>query len=927
MRKVLFHAVAFLALLMGAGIGASAQTQQRLQGACELGGQVVVTDGRSSTTKVQRSYPSCTITVYDSGTLNLSTIYSDYSSTPLANPFTADTNGYWSFVANSGRYDVKMSGAGFTTPITRSGLWIASGSGGGTVGPGTVDRLPRFDTTTTIADSIMRQVGTSEFKFAATGKRVNLDSGSQVVVEFTNDSGIGTVDNRIARLTGAPSTATVATTSTTSGLVGIVASGGGTTGSAQVVVNGIVPCQFDGSTTAGNYVGASTTLAGRCKDLGATLPDTGVQILGRVLSTNVGAGTYSIYIFTGEQKPAQTAFSGTTNYLAFWTDSTTIGTAPNFFRDATTDPGNPEYILQENLQIFTTRPSSKLTIDSDQIILSGSSTRTNATNMVTLKATATQSGDFIRATNSSGTSLFRVRSTGQPMFGGLNFTFPGAYAVTTPECMQMSSTGVISLTGAACGGGSASLTDTYIGYGSAANALTGTNTLTWNNTSRTMTITSASSAFVDLVTGSTATAIRMPAGASTAQHPGSGGGIIFPNVGGDQTSGPGIWWASNAYNSTSGLWLSLGLNWQGYGTAGSPFKIRKGTGTSSTGDLVIEMRPDDGQINLYPHSAGVGGGSTLNFFELSANGTSRVELQGPESLAATIAITLPSALPASTECLQISSAGVISASGGACGASGSTPWSSLTNPSGNLSLAMALNLSTFTWSGNSSTSDLFTLTDTTGNTGTGAVLKIASAGTSVTSPLLVQVQGSDAFKVVGAASPTSRVDISTLNAATIGLRISEAAAQTGDAISVRTSTPTTVFTVAANGSIGTIRGVSYSWPSSQGAASTILTNDGSGNLTWSAPGAASLPTATLQSADYSALTSDWLVSMDATAAVRTITLYAASGNSGKIIQTCKRDTSVNQVNVTDGTTTWNIFTSGTCIQFMSDGSAWQVQSY
>lgn len=905
------------------------QTQQRLQGYCEKGGEVVVTDGRSSTTRVQRSYPSCTITVYVNGTLTPATIYSDYSSTPLANPFTADTSGYWSFVVDSGRYDVKMSGSGFTSPVTRSGLWVASGGGGGggSVGPGTIDRIPRFDTTTTIADSVLGQIGTSEVKFAATGKRVNLDTGSQVVVEFTNNTGTGTVDGRLARLTGAPSTATVATTSTTSGLIGVVVSNGGTTGAAQVVVSGVVPCQFDGSTTAGNYVGASTTLAGRCTDLGATLPDTGVQIIGRVLSTNVGAGTYSLYVFTGEQKPAQTAFAGTTNYVALWTTATTVGTAPNFFRDATTDPGNPEYVLQENLQIYTTRPSSKLTFDIDQIVLSGAATRTNATNMVTLKATATQSGDFFRATNSGGTPLFRIRSTGQPMFGGLNFTFPGAYAVTTPECMQMSSLGVISLTGSACGSGGSSLIDTYIGYGSAANALTGTSTFTWNNTTRTQTLTAASTAFIDMVTGSTASAIRMPAGAAPASHPGSGGGIIFPNVGGDQTQGPGVWWCSGAYNSCSGLYLNLGLTFQGYGTGGSPFKVRKGTGTSATGDLIFELRPDDGQINLYPHAAGVGGGTTVNFFELAANGTSRVELQGPESLAATIAITLPNALPGSTQCLQMSNTGVISTSGGACGAAGSTPWSSLTLPSGNLSLAMALNTTIFTWAGNSATSELFTMRDTTGNTGTGTILLVQSRGTSTINPFAVETQEQTALIVNGDVAPATRVDMWSRDVGTVPLRLIQETSQTADSFHVVDSSGTVLMSVGAEGSLNKIRQVAYSWPAAQGAASTILTNDGSGNLTWSAAASGSLPQATLQSANYAALTSDWLVSMDATAGVRTITLYAASGNSGRIIQTCKRDASVNQVNVTDGSTTWNIFTSGTCIQFMSDGSAWQVQSY
>ena len=929
MRKVLFSVVAFLALIAGAGIGASAQTQQKIQGFCENGGQAVVTDGRSSTTKVQRSYQSCVVTVYDTGTTNLAVIYSDYSLTPKANPFTADVDGYWFWIANPGRYDVKLSGSGITSPITRSGYWIAGGSGGGgSVGPGTINVLPRFDTTTSIANSIISQVGTSELKFTATGKRLNLDTGSQVVVEFANNPITGTVDGRIARLTGAPSTATVATTSTTGGLIGVVVSGGGTTGLAQVVVNGVVPCQFDGSTTAGNYVGASTTLGGRCRDLGATLPDTGVQILGRVLSTNVGVGTYNIYVFTGEQRPAQTAFSGTANYVAFWTSPTTISTAPNFFRDATTDPSNPEYFLQDNLQIFTTRPSSKLTIDSDQIILSGSSTRTNATNMVTLKATATQSGDFIRATNSSGTSLFRVRSTGQPTFGGLNFTFPSAFATTTPECMQMSSTGVITLTGSACGAGSAALNNGQVGYGSLTNTLTSSSLFTWDNSNSVLTLTSASTAFLDLTTGSSASAIRLPVGASPAQHPGSGGGIIFPNVGGDQTSGPGIWWSSNAYNSTSGLWLSLGLNWQGYGAAGSPFKIRKGTGTSATGDLVIEMRPDDGQINLYPHSAGVGGGSTLNFFELAANGTSRVELQGPESLAATIAITLPNALPGSTQCLQMSSTGVISTTGSSCGGGGGgTIWSDLTAPTGNLSLSHGTNLTTFTWSGNTSTNNLFTLRDTTGNTGTGSLLFLQTRGTSALNPLYVESQELPSLQVNGDSAPTTRVDMWAGDPATIPLRLIQEAAQTADSFRVVTNGGTTIMSVGANGSINNIRQVPYSWPSSQGAASTILTNDGFGNLTWSAPASGSLPQATLRSSNYSALTSDWLVSMDATAGVRTITLYSASGNSGRIIQTCKRDTSVNQVNVTDGTTTWNIFTSGTCIQFISDGSAWQIQSY
>lgn len=926
MRRLSFSGALVVVLL--SFISGQAQTQQRLQGYCEKGAEVVVTDGRSSVTKVQRSYPSCTITVYVNGTTTLATIFSDYSSTPKSNPFTADTDGYWSFVADGGRYDVKMSGGGLASPVTRSGLWVTSGGEGGSVGPGTVDRLPRFNTTTTIADSIIGQSGLSEIKFAATGKRLNLDTGSQLVVEVANDTTTGTQVNRIAKLTGAPSKAIVATTSDTSKLIGIVASGSGTTGSAQVVQSGVTSCDFDGATTAGNYVGASTTLAGRCTDLGSSLPTSGVQVLGRVLSTNVAAGSYTVYVFTGEQHPTGLAGSGTTNYVAFWSDPNTLTAAPNFFRDAATDPANPEYILQDNLQIFTTRASSKFTIDGDQVVLQGSGSRANASNMLTLKATATQSGDFIRATNSGGTSLFKVRITGQPTFGGLNFTFPGAYAVTTPECMQMSSTGVISLTGSACGGGSSGLTDTYIGYGSAGNTLTGTNTLTWNNTSRTMTLTAAGSAFIDMVTGSTASALRMPAGASPASHPGSGGGLILPNVGGDPTQGPGVWWSSGAYNSSSGLWLSLGLNWQGYGTAGSPFKVRKGTGTSATGSLVFEVRPDDGQVNLYPFFTSAGNTTSVNFYELAANGTNYVGLKAPDSLAATIGITLPSALPGSTQCLQMSAAGVISTTGSSCGSGSGVAWSDLTAPTGNLALAHGTNTTTFTWSTGTSTSNLFTLQDTTANTGTGTLLLVKSVGTSTLHPLQVQAQGSDALKVNGDGSPASRVDIKPVNAATVPLRLVEAIGHTADGLRLTQSDGTTVvFGVAANGSINKIRQVTYSWPSSQGAALTILTNDGAGNLTWAAPAAGSLPQATLKTGNYTALTSDWLVSMDATAGARTVTLYSAAGNSGRLVSACKSDTSANTVSVTDGTTTWTIYAPEVCMQFASDGTNWKVQGY
>ena len=56
-----------------------------------------------------------TINVYAAGTANLSTIYSDTAGTAESNPFNTDANGRFSFYADPGEYDVKVSGAGITT--------------------------------------------------------------------------------------------------------------------------------------------------------------------------------------------------------------------------------------------------------------------------------------------------------------------------------------------------------------------------------------------------------------------------------------------------------------------------------------------------------------------------------------------------------------------------------------------------------------------------------------------------------------------------------------------------------------------------------------------------------------------------------------------------------------------------------------------
>lgn len=127
MKRILFT---ILLLSLWAGVSL-AQTRERLSGWCEQGAWQVTTDGRQSTTRVQRSYSSCTVTVYDAGTTNLADIASDYGGTPKSNPFTASSTGFWDFFGVEGRYDVRLSGSGISSPFTIPGLWIRTGGGGG----------------------------------------------------------------------------------------------------------------------------------------------------------------------------------------------------------------------------------------------------------------------------------------------------------------------------------------------------------------------------------------------------------------------------------------------------------------------------------------------------------------------------------------------------------------------------------------------------------------------------------------------------------------------------------------------------------------------------------------------------------------------------------------------------------------------------
>lgn len=110
----------------------AAVANQRYSNFCQQGGKNVSTGGVLGTPKVQGSYPQCQVAVFLTGTTTPATLFSDTGGTPLANPFTAKTDGSFFFYAANGRYDVTISGGGLPAPFTFGDVLLSDPAGGGT---------------------------------------------------------------------------------------------------------------------------------------------------------------------------------------------------------------------------------------------------------------------------------------------------------------------------------------------------------------------------------------------------------------------------------------------------------------------------------------------------------------------------------------------------------------------------------------------------------------------------------------------------------------------------------------------------------------------------------------------------------------------------------------------------------------------------
>lgn len=188
---------------------------------------------------------------------------------PICSPLTT-TNGYvltWN--ASSGCLELAANG-GASGSVTTSGL--------------TTNTVPKATGSSSLGDSLISDDGTT----VSVAGRVNI-KGNPFTIELPNSS-TGTTNNKLAKavVNGGVLQAQIVTTSSAdqAAVLGCVISGGGTSGTAVIMIAGTGSCYFDGATTAGHIAVPSSTSAGALHDTGSTSSPSSGEVMATVGATN-----------------------------------------------------------------------------------------------------------------------------------------------------------------------------------------------------------------------------------------------------------------------------------------------------------------------------------------------------------------------------------------------------------------------------------------------------------------------------------------------------------------------------------------------------------------------------------------------------------------------------------------------------------------
>lgn len=145
--------------------------------------------------------------------------------------------------------------------------------------------------------------GSGTFSGTVTASGIPMLYGPGTYVALQNGAFAPTTLNTLTILAPLLAFAAKAAAGTLSGVIGITVANPYPSPSAIIQENGLAPCVFDGPTTAADYVQVSSTTAGDCHDSGSQSFPAGTQVVGKVLSTNSGAGTYFINLNAADTQP------------------------------------------------------------------------------------------------------------------------------------------------------------------------------------------------------------------------------------------------------------------------------------------------------------------------------------------------------------------------------------------------------------------------------------------------------------------------------------------------------------------------------------------------------------------------------------------------------------------------------------------------
>lgn len=206
---------------------------------------------------------NATVQIFDVGTANLSSIFSDNGITPKANPFTTDADGYGFYYAAGGSYDIRISGGtpAIPTPYTWGDVRTAGGIVSLNALTGDVQTFATDDSGTDFSIVSTGTVHTFKLPSASVGKRGLVTTGTQ---SFAGQKGFDTgislpaLSANCVLLTTTAGLVT-ATAALTNGQVVIGTTGGLPAAATLTAGTGITITNAAGSITIGLNSAASPT--------------------------------------------------------------------------------------------------------------------------------------------------------------------------------------------------------------------------------------------------------------------------------------------------------------------------------------------------------------------------------------------------------------------------------------------------------------------------------------------------------------------------------------------------------------------------------------------------------------------------------------------------------------------------------------------